>query len=130
MSDKPIKERIEDDHHSVRGLVADIRETTELNKLNSLLGELRSILVPHFAAEEAPSGLQSVVLDAAPHYYVKVGRLLQDHSKILSELDALNDQVLGVLKGAAHLARHIAEHEREEADLLVDSLYTDLGTGD
>jgi len=123
-------EQIGEEHRSVRLLAKALGETTNIKDLADLLFELETELIPHFEAEEGPNGLEKAVREEAPRNLVQVGRLLEEHKLILKELEELTDHVKKVRRGAVHLGRRLMEHEAAENELLVDTLYTDIGAAD
>ena len=126
------------EHRRIRDLTYKLENTGELHELLARLDEFRSALVPHFLGEESVDGLYDMIRSMAPRQLSQVNRLEREHQAFLADIDALATRALACLAGpvaevlglACALARRLRNHEAAEDDLLLDTLYSDLGQGD
>lgn len=125
------------EHRRVQEAIASLRRAEDLRELARQARELRTLLVGHFLAEEVPGSFYDWVRTAATRHLERLSRLLAEHEALLAELDALAARaeaclagpVAAVLTEARRFADRLERHERAEDEVLVDTLYTDLGQG-
>jgi hypothetical protein len=128
--------RIAEEHRALGEVLARVEAATDLPALLAALGELRALLIPHFAGEEADEGFEGLLGRRAPHLLGHLEHVLGEHGEILEDLDRLTAQacaclegpVAAVLREGAALAARLHAHEAKETELLVGAVYTDLGT--
>lgn len=126
------------EHRRLRELTHDLEEIADLPQLLRRLGEFRAVLVTHFLQEEAAGGLYDTVRAMAPRQIGRLDQLQREHAQLLAQVDGvssaaracLEGPVAQVLERARALARRVRAHEAAEDDVLLDTLYTDLGQGD
>jgi hypothetical protein len=126
------------EHRRIRDLTSQLENNSELRELLTHLAELRLALVPHFFGEEAPDGLYAMIRSMAPRLLGRLDQLEREHQAFLGDIDALAARarlclagpVAEVLGEARALARRLRNHEAAEDDILLDTMYTDLGQGD
>jgi hypothetical protein len=127
--------RIDEEHRQMGELLAVLLSTTDLARVEPLLGDLRGLLVEHFAGEEGPAGMHEIVGEGAAHRLPNVQRLIQEHADILVRLDALTAEVAAcaagplarALAGVADLVAMLRRHEAEEEEIFSEAFYVDLG---
>lgn len=130
--------RIAQQHKELRDTLARVIETTNLERLIPLLEDLRHQLRVHFADEEGEGGLADAIGESAPRHMRAVEVLFDEHREFLQTLGGLIERcqalLLGpkaeILRDVQSLSERLHEHEARETDLLTDSVYTDVGTGD
>ncbi len=128
-------EQILDTHCKVREMTRRLEQVTDLVELQARLQAFRSLLVPHFAEEEAPDGFFDLVRAETSRHLAKVRELENEHDALLHEIDTLAERaraclagpVAEILRQSAELAQRVREHEARESALLVDALYVDVG---
>jgi hypothetical protein len=127
-------EQILDTHCKVREMTRRLEEVADLVELQARLQAFRSLLVPHFAEEEAPDGFFDLVRAETSRHLAKVRELENEHDALLHEIDTLASApaclagpVAEILRQSAGLAQRVREHEARESALLVDALYVDVG---
>ncbi len=133
-----IDARILAEHRRIRDLTRQVENASELRELLARLAELRSLLVAHFVAEEAEGGLYDGIRSLAPRQMGRVDQLEREHQVFLADIDRLAARAKTCLAGpmaevlgeGRALARGLRDHEAAEDDILLDTLYTDLGQGD
>lgn len=128
--------RIAEEHRALREILTRVETATDLPALLAALGELRALLIPHFAGEEADEGIEGLLGRRAPHLLSHLEHVLGEHAEILEDLDrvtacacaCLDGPVAEALREAAALAARLHAHEEKETELLVGAVYTGLGT--
>lgn len=131
-----VHKRIVAEHLALKEILARIEAATDLPRLLALLAELRGLLVPHFATEEADEGFENLLGRRAPHLLGGLEAVLDEHAVILADLDRLAAAARACLDGpvaevraqAANLVARLHAHEEKETELLVGAVYDDLGT--
>lgn len=127
------------EHRRIRDLTRRLESNTgELHELLTRLAELRSALVAHFVVEEAPDGFYDMIRSMAPRQLGRVDQLKKEHQAFLADIEALAARARACLAGpvaevlgeAQALARWLRSHEAAEDDVLLDTVYNDLGQGD
>ncbi len=134
---QPAHERVIDDHRKIKALIDQLEHTSDLRLLVPSLQELELLLVEHFEEEEAPDGFPQI-LETAPHHARTLERLFEEHKKILVTLQDITANALACLNGplaavrqdVATLCGTLRTHESKETELLTDSVYQDIGSGD
>jgi hypothetical protein len=130
--------QVEEEHRRIKQLLGRLDKTSDLRLMVPLLQELRILLVEHFEQEEAADGFPMMIADPAPHHARILDQLFQEHKTILVNLDDLIEKALFCLDGPLAQVRHgvsdlcgqLRAHEATETELLTDTVYTDLGSGD
>ena len=127
------------EHRRIHDLTRQLENNTgELRELLTRLAELRSALVAHFLGEEAAGGFYDTIRSMAPSQLGRVDQLEKEHAAFLADIDALAARTRACLAGpvaevlgeACALARRLSNHEAAEDEVLLDTLYVDLGHGD
>jgi hypothetical protein len=126
------------EHRQIRGLTDQIEVCRDLPELLRHLGTLHAWLVPHFLAEEGADGFYELIRRLSPRQLGRVDDLQREHGALLAAIDAVAERtraclagpVAAVLEEARALARRVRAHEAGEDDLLLETMYTDLGHGD
>ncbi len=126
------------EHHRIRDLLRAIEASADLPELLRRLAEARPLLAAHFRAEEAADGFYDLVRSLAPRQLALLDCLQAEHRRFLAEIDGLAERVRACLAGpvaallaeARTLAGRVRAHEAREDELLLDTLYTDLGHGE
>ena len=130
--------RIAQQHQELRDTLKQVAETTSLERLVSLLEKLREQLREHFADEEGEEGLAQAIGDSAPRHLRALEVLFDEHREFLELVGGMIERCQALLTGPkaeilrdVHtLTKRLHQHEARETDLLTDSVYTDVGTGD
>ncbi len=94
-------------------------------------------MAEHFEEEEAPDGFPQII-ETAPHHARTLEHLFEEHKTILVTLQNITTNALTCLHGpmaavrrdVATLCETLRTHESTETDLLTDSVYQDIGSGD
>jgi hypothetical protein len=134
---QPDHERVLDDHRKIKLLLIKIEEMSDLSLLVPSLQELALLLAEHFEEEEAPEGFPRII-ETAPHHARTLEHLFDEHKKILATLQSITTNALTCLHGpmaavqrdVAALCETLRTHEATETELLTDSVYQDIGSGD
>jgi hypothetical protein len=129
---------IEEDHKILRELLGRIEGSADLCQLQGLMAELKPLLVEHFEREDADTGFPDIVRSNAPDRMAVVEELAGEHDEILAMIEGLEGRIRELLEGPAaqlfregvELAEKLRRHESRETDLLLDVMYTDMGTKD
>jgi hemerythrin-like domain-containing protein len=125
------------EHRQIRDLSHEIESTSDLLQLLSRLQHFRSVLVTHFLAEEAVGGFYDTLRSMAPRQIRMVYQLEHEHGALLADIDRVVERaraclagpVAAVLAEAGAVVRRLQTHETAEDDVLLDTLYVDLGQG-
>jgi len=133
--ESPARRRIDDEHRRLNELLRSLTHSHDPVRLQTLLGELRELLVEHFEHEEAPEGLHEIVSEGAAHRMPNLQQLFQEHREILATVDGLAAQIGSIVDGVwrevrdgvSELAETLRRHERDEEDLFSEAFYSDLG---
>ncbi len=133
-----IDEQILAEHRRIRDFTHQLENVGELRELLTRLAELRVALVAHFLGEEAAEGLYDMIRSMSPRLLGRVAQLEKEHQTFLADIDALAARARACLAGpvaellghAQGLARRLRNHEAAEDEVMLDTLYTDLGQGD
>lgn len=129
------RQRIDDEHRHLNALLVELESAREPERIERLLVSLRSLLIAHFATEEAPDGLHEIVSQNAAHRLPNVQQLFAEHREIVHRLDALRTQAAALREGAfrrltdevAALAAVLRAHEAVEDEIFGEAFYTDIG---
>ncbi len=132
------EDQVVEQHRRIKEVLNRIGGAGDLQVMVPLLQELRILLEEHFEDEEAPGAFPTMIAESAPHHARSLDRLFAEHGTILSNLDAAIAKALLCLKGpvaevrtsVADVCEQLRVHEATETELLTDTVYTDLGTGD
>ena len=131
-------DQVIEEHRRIKQSLDLLDKTTDLRTMVPLLQELRISLDEHFAQEEAPDGFPAMIAEPAPHHARVLDELFDEHKIILSTLDGVIANALFCLNGPLATIRRevtticgqLRAHETRETELLTDTIYTDLETGD
>jgi hypothetical protein len=131
------RREIEQEHRMLGEILGKLVASDEITRLRPLLGDLRGLLVSHFAREEAEDGFYRMVEESGPHLLPKVQSILDEHETFLTDVDRLINEVDATLagpvarirRGIRTLAGGLETHEAQESELLSDAFYTELGGG-
>jgi|GEM_PF-2277543 len=126
------------EHRRIRDLTRQIETVSDLRELLRLLQDFRALLVPHFLAEEGTDGFYEIIRRMSPRQLALADALEREHFAFLVEIDRVAERaraclagpVAAVLAEARMLAHRVTEHEAREDNLLLDTMYVDLGHGD
>jgi len=129
------RQQIDDEHRHLNSLLVELTETSDLERVEPLLGALCDLLSKHFATEEAPDGLHEIVSARAAHRLPNLQQLFEEHREILARVERLraaarecfDGPVRRVLHDVRALADTLREHEAEEEELFGEAFYIDLG---
>ncbi len=132
------EDKVIEQHRRIRVLLNRLDKTTDLRLIVPQLQELRILLDEHFEQEEAPDGFPQMIAEPAPHHARALEELFDEHKTILSNLDDVIEKALfclegplaNVRRGVTSLCEQLRNHEATETELLTDTVYTDLGSGD
>jgi hypothetical protein len=133
-----VKDQVLDEHRRVRDITKRMGDARDLRDLLERLREARGLVVTHFSSEEAPGGFYDLLRGAAPSYLGRIDQMQREHQAMLGDLDRLLERAQACLDGpiaeifqdVADLARRLQRHEARENEVLLDSMYTDLGQGE
>ena len=125
------------EHRQIRELIQEIERTRDLFQLLPRLQQFRSVLVAHFESEEAVGGFYDTMRSMAPRQVGRASQLEREHLALLVDIDRVAERARACLAGpvaavcaeAGAMARRLRRHEASEDDLLLDTLYIDLGQG-
>jgi hypothetical protein len=125
------------EHRKIREFGQQIEQSRDLAELLGLLGKFRELLELHFMTEEAPDGFYDDIRSMSPRQLAKVDQLQKEHPAFLAAIDRVREHaraclagpVAAVLAEAGALAGRLRTHEAAEDNLLLDTIYTDLGQG-
>ncbi len=117
---------LEEDHHRIHGLVAEIRASRDRDRAVALLTTLGNDLAAHFDAEERPGGLYEVLGIHAPEFSRTLRHLLDDHFRLKATIVDLRDRVRApsdpafdmLATDVARLAAALGDHERREEEVV------------
>lgn len=108
-----------------------------LQATRKLLAALRADREAHFRGEEAVGGLFQELRSLQPGVEPRVAALEGEHpvllaaiAELLERLGELEDAIHRVYSDAREVLQTLQDHERAEADLVVEVHYTDVGVGD
>ena len=133
-----VDEQILAQHRRIRDLTRQLENTGELREFLARLDDLRSALIEHFLGEEAAGGFYDTIRSMTPRQLALVDQLEKEHEAFLASIDALAARARACLAGpvaevlgeARVLTSRLREHEAAEDNVLIDTLYADLGQGD
>jgi hypothetical protein len=122
-------------HDDLHERVMGLKRIRDMDALVSALKALRQSLIRHFAQEEGPEGFRPIVTQSAPYHLDRMYRLFDEHKGFLTTLSLLleraeakrEEERQDIHEEVAMFVDRLRVHEREETQLLSDSLYTDLG---
>jgi hypothetical protein len=116
--------RMRDDHEQLHKVLLRLREESERTVLAALLRELPQRLADHFRREEEPGGLYDAMGVSLPEARGDVGRLVDDHFRLVSMARNLAEEALSpgvttsaLREQAARVASYLDDHEQREHDL-------------
>jgi hypothetical protein len=125
------------DHVQLSAMITQVNDSIDVRALAPLLARFQTTLTDHFELEESDEGLFVAVTNKAPRLQVRVDRCREEHTALLAkavELRRRAEECLAVkaeiLSQTKAFLERLQRHEAEEAELLADSVYTDLGAGD
>ncbi|MBW1878255.1 MAG: hemerythrin domain-containing protein [Deltaproteobacteria bacterium] len=113
---------------------AEFVDPTSLHRTLQLLRDLQEEASTHYRGEEEPDGLFEELRTRSPENIGRVDALQEQHGQLLAGLQQLLDryeeiqQILdGLNQQTTSLLQTMEQHEREEAALVMDAYYLDLG---
>lgn len=106
---------LEKEHLRVMKLLARLREKASVADVLTMLDELRTLLIVHFAREQLPDGFYDALGELADSRRHELQVLIAEHASILSSLNALLDE-----------ARDAAEVDESGLMIRVSDLLVDL----
>lgn len=123
------------------GAAAPGREHCWNDRVRENLSGVQSALERHVASAEAEQGLFAEIDLTRPTLVRSVERLRREHIDLVQQAEALRRQVAhygveerpafeNIRQQAARLLEALRHHQAREADLIFESLYTDIGAGD
>lgn len=142
-------QEIKEDNRELRQLLENIRTifwrpklTTRPRHVVELLGQLRDQLAMHFALEEAYGYFDDAV-SVAPRLCCEAETLRSQHADMFTGIcniaeeaerlldnDARNDTFRQIVRRFAGWYDRLQDHERREANLVLDAFNDDIGVGD
>ena len=137
-STEPSIAELAEEHRKLRLAIDRVEQATDLRTLIPLLGGLHERLKEHFADEESPEGLARVVEESAPERLRHLEQLFEEHREFLAATISLMERTQALLVGPEAdiltevqlLGRKLKAHENRETELMMDSVYFDIGSGD
>lgn len=132
------RDQILTEHCQIAALAGGLVEKRDLEQIAGGLNQLLPLLERHFAREEAQEGLHGGLRTQAPQVAAAIEHLQHDHRRLLTDAGELRSRVRGCLDGPVReihdrclrLLRDLQQHEARENELFLDTVWTDLGTGD
>lgn len=117
------------------------REQCWNDRVRENLAGVQSALERHMASAEGEEGLFAEIDLARPSLVRSVERLRREHVDLVQQAEALRRQVIhygpeelpafnNIRQQAARLLEALRHHQAREADLVFESLFTDIGAGD
>ena len=136
---KSLSETLADEHRSLGKRIAEVRRLLEgtfsWDQARVAIAELREALEAHFSMEET-GGYLADVLAHAPERSLAVAKLESDHSRMRGTLAQLLAEAL-VARSREELTKNtraflvtLAEHERQENELVHTTFSTDVAASD
>ncbi len=130
--------KMADEHRELRQTLDRIEQESDLTALIALLKDLYAQLDQHFAEEESEDGLSQTIGDASPQHSRRLEQLFDEHKAFLATTASIMDRAQALLDGpkttivrdAQHLADDLRAHEEAETEIVMDSIYSDIGSGD
>ncbi|NIM71678.1 MAG: hypothetical protein GTO67_03395 [Gammaproteobacteria bacterium] len=126
MSDSPhleiIYKDLQNEHHRVMKLVDRLRALDTSSDLISLLDQLRTLLIVHFAREQLPDGFYEALGERADDRRDEIQTLVEDHGAILSSINTLIEDAKAsdagsegdMLARVSRLVEQLHDHELRE----------------
>lgn len=117
------------------------REHCWIDRVRENLSGVQSALERHVASAEGEEGLFAEIDLTRPTLIRSAERLRREHVDLVQQAEALRRQVAHygpeerpafeiIRQQAARLLEALRHHQAREADLIFESLYTDIGAGD
>jgi hypothetical protein len=127
-----------EEHRELRQALDRIEQVSDLTALIALLKDLYAQLEQHFAEEEAEDGLSQAIGDTSPQHVRRLEQLFDEHKGFLATTASIMDRAQALLDGpkaeivrdAQHLTHVLRVHEEAETEIVMDSVYSDIGSGD
>ena len=115
---------LEKEHRRILKLIERLRGHESLDGLDSLLEQLRTLVIVHFAREQLPDGFYELLGARAETRREQMQALIADHGAILATLNALLEDVKNadtsagpnLLEQTMQLTEQLREHEHREHD--------------
>lgn len=130
-------------HHLEAALAAAApgREHPWNDRVRENLSEVQAALERHVSSTEGDDGLFAEIDLTRPTLVRNVERLRREHVDLTQQAEALRRQVIHygpeelpafekIRQQAARLLETLRHHQAREADLIFESLFTDIGAGD
>jgi hemerythrin len=129
--------RIDEEHRELRGTLETIERGGDPHELASLLERLHHQLEHHFEEEEGPEGLAQTAQTSIPQNARLLEHLFEEHKAFLSRTSTLRNRIEGVEAALGRIQEDLVtlcgdlrRHEARETQLLTDSVFLDIGSGD
>ena len=130
--------KLADDHRELRLTLERVEEAKDLTTLIPLLKDLLEQLKQHFATEEAADGLPLTIGPSNPQHLRRMEQLFEEHRVFLATTAAVIERAQALLDGpktdilkeVQHLSHDLRIHEETETEIVMDSVYSDIGSGD
>ena len=130
--------KMADQHRELRQTLDRIDQESDLTPLIALLKDLYVQLEQHFAEEEAEDGLSRAIDDTSPQHVRRLEQLFAEHKIFLATTASIMERAQALLNGpktaivrdALHLSHDLRVHEETETEIVMDSVYSDIGSGD
>jgi hemerythrin-like domain-containing protein len=117
------------------------REHPWNERVRESISGVQAALERHVASTQEKHGLLALIDLTRPTLVRRVERLRREHVDLLQQAEALRQQVNHygpeelpafdiIRQQAARLLEALRQHQAREADLIFESLYTDIGAGD
>ncbi|MBI2571139.1 MAG: hemerythrin domain-containing protein [Candidatus Schekmanbacteria bacterium] len=127
--------RIIETHREIRAVLDRLARSCDLPEVCAILGDLGSLLPPHFADEERSDGFFARVVSENPNLDSRVCSLQRQHTDITADVASLESDVRDYLERAVArffarrdaLVELLRAHEDAENSLVMDAFLTDLG---
>lgn len=119
------------DHKLLYVLFAEIERASDIGSLTLGLDKLLSLLTRHFEREQVEGGMYDEIRSSAPRYSSLLNLLAREHDEIIAEVRELVEKTRpgssygfeAVQREAFELAQRLREHEEQEKELLIDSVF-------
>ena len=137
-SSKRLLLQIADEHRHLWETLTQVEQATDLTVLMPRLKVLREHLDLHFAEEEASGGLADAVGESTTRHQRQLEQLFEEHKNMLATVSDIMERSQAILDGpkaqilsdVRQLGQDLRTHERTETGLLMDSVLSDIGSGD
>ena len=130
--------KLADEHRELRLTLDRVEKANDLTTLIPLLKNLLEQLEHHFAEEEAADGLAQTIGPSNPRHISRIEQLFKEHRVFLATTAAITKRAQALLDGpktdilkeVQHLSHDLRIHDETETEIVMDSVYSDIGSGD